>query len=65
MEIHVIRRWCWDNGISIYPIPVIPNGKILKIAVNINGNEKIGTQTYDNKNVYDKINELYRQIYER
>lgn len=66
IPIHKIRNWCWGNGISIYPVPYVSNGSRLKICLNKKGNETIGKEIYDNGQVlYDKINEMYRHIYEK
>lgn len=52
-------------GVRIYPIPIVSDGSILKIAINNRGNEKIGTEKYKNKDVYDKIKQLYKTVYEK
>lgn len=66
MESHIkAKKWCWDNGIKIYPLPIVSNGSILKIIVNKNGNETLGEQKYDQNQVYEKIKELYSSIYEK
>ncbi|WP_233860872.1 hypothetical protein [Tenacibaculum piscium] len=57
--------WCFENEIKIFPKPMISNGSVLKIVVSEKGNEKIGKDNYDNKEVYKKINELYTQIYNK
>ncbi|MCG8762937.1 hypothetical protein G1K46_09360 [Tenacibaculum finnmarkense] len=59
------KRWCWNNGIKIFPKPMVSNGSVLKIVISNNGVEKIGKDNYDNKEVYKKINELYTQIYNK
>lgn len=64
--IHEIMAWCWERGVEIYPVPQVSNGKILKIAINDNGKETLGTHLYDNGiKIYDKIRELYRFIYNK
>ncbi|ATA67284.1 hypothetical protein CGC48_00805 [Capnocytophaga cynodegmi] len=66
MPIHKIRSWCWEHGISIYPVPYVSNGSRLKICLNKKGKETIGKDIYDNgQAIYDKINEMYRTIYEK
>lgn len=63
---HVAMSWCWDNGISIYPVPQVSNGKVLKICLNKNGVETIGKDIYDNgPKIYDKIKQMYQTIYEK
>ncbi|WP_392420119.1 hypothetical protein ACF3OE_00480 [Capnocytophaga canis] len=64
---HVAMSWCWENGITIYPIPLVPNGSSMKICVNNNGAETIGKDIYYNKThkIYDKIKELYVTIYNK
>ena len=57
--------WCVDNGITIYPKPYTPNGSVLKIVVNNNGREKIGEEKYTNDSIYEKIKELYRDIFNK
>ena len=69
-EFHFYFSWCINNGITIYPKPTTVPG-IYKIIVNNRGNEKIGEGIYRNKalqnelNVWDKINSLYVEIYNR
>ncbi|MBS9773829.1 MAG: hypothetical protein KGV59_01550 [Tenacibaculum sp.] len=58
-------NWCISNGIRIYPKPLDNYGKRLKIVVENKGNPKEGTEIYNNKEVYTKIYELYRLIYNR
>lgn len=63
-DIYEIMNWCFAKGITIYPVPQVWNGKVLKIAINNNGKETIGSEVYDNGiKIYDKIRELYRTIY--
>lgn len=64
--IHKVLNWCWLRGVTIYPIPQVSNGKLLKICVNNKGIETLGTEVYpDGQAIYDKILELYRNIYNK
>lgn len=65
-------KWCWENGVKYVPFPVVSNGaicKILKItetitqAGNIRVTEKLGEQKYKQVDVYDKIKNLYKELY--
>lgn len=57
------KKWCWDNDIKICPKPMVRDGSIVKILISNKGEEKVGKDTYSNKEVYKKINELYIKIY--
>ncbi|GET48820.1 hypothetical protein RCZ02_16510 [Capnocytophaga felis] len=66
IPIHKIMTWCWNNGVSIYPIPLVSNGSRLRICLNNNGKETIGKDIYDNgPAIYEKIKEMYRAIYKK
>ena len=66
IPINKIMNWCWNNGISIYPVPQVSNGKLLKICINNKGKETIGKKVFDNgQAIYDKILDLYRTIYKQ
>ena len=56
-------RWCWSNGIKIYPHPLLSNGTVLKVMINNNGNERLGNERFTPKTIYKKINELYTELY--
>lgn len=58
-------RWCWNNGVKIFPHPLMSDGSILKIVVSKNGDETIGTKKYNEKEVYKKIDELYTVFYKK
>ncbi len=58
-------NWCLANGIRIYPKPLDNYGKLLKIVVENKGNQKEGTEIYNNDNIYPKIFDLYKLIYDR
>lgn len=67
---HAIHfKYCVDRNIRIYPAPV-KTGQ-LKIVVETDGVQKIGEKIYleppekGQISVWDKIRELYKQIYER
>ncbi len=64
-EIAKAKRYCWDNGIKITPIPLNNQGTLLKICIDNKGRKKIGEKIYDNNDVYTKINELYMSIYNK
>ena len=69
-ENHKYEKWCHDNGIKIYPIPV-SNGGLYKIALDTKGNVVQGKQTYKDSplkgevSVWDKIRMLYKEIFEK
>lgn len=48
-EIYIYQKWCWDNGITIYPKPITYNGSRCKIVINTNGQETIGKEVYEDK----------------
>jgi hypothetical protein len=56
-------KWCWENNIFIVPQPIVPNGAILKILLIKNGKQKLGEEKYTKEKVYEKIKELYKQIF--
>lgn len=68
-------KWCWENGIKIYPVPIVNTGNVCKIAINIRGVEKVGETKFIAKKIdknkythielWDKIRELYKTIYEK
>ncbi len=58
-------RWCWENGIKVYPHPMTKDGGVLKIIISDNGNEKLGEKKYNKETVYSKINEIYSTLYNR
>lgn len=72
-------KWCWDNGVTIYPVPIVNNGNVCKIAINTRGVEEIGENEFVAKKVkinkketkyihfelWDKIRELYKTLYEK
>lgn len=64
-DYHKYFSWCVNNGITIYPKPYTPNGSVLKIVVNNNGREKIGEEKYTDNSIYDKIKDLYKQIFNK
>jgi hypothetical protein len=59
------RKWCWENGIRIYPHPLNKNGTKLAIVIEKNGNETIGKGIYSDNDVYEKINELYLNLFKK
>ncbi|WP_299106073.1 hypothetical protein [uncultured Tenacibaculum sp.] len=58
-------KWCWENGIKINPFPLASNGSILKIQISKNGNETLGEKRYTKNNIHQRINEMYKEIYEK
>ncbi len=62
---YIYSRWCWANGIVVYPKPITSNGSILLLVLNQNGVEKIGTEKIRNENLAEKTTDLYRRIYEK
>jgi hypothetical protein len=74
MEASKIMTWCWDNGIKIYPKPVLKSSGAkspkVNIEINYNGQVQKGTEIYsqDKKGaevLYRKIIELYSWYYAR
>lgn len=69
-EFYKYSSWCFANNVKIYPVPV-SNAGIYRIAVATGNRETIGEGTYkdkpmkDHPGVWDKIRELYKQIYEK
>ena len=67
-------RWCWNNGITIYPKPVPKSSGVkspkVKIEINYNAQIQQGAEVYsqDKKGaevLYNKIKELYGWYYDR
>lgn len=46
-ESHKYMKWCNDRGITIYPKPVVSDGSKCRIALNIRGKEKVGSEIYE------------------
>lgn len=66
--------YCNQKGIFIYPIPLVSNGHICRIVVNVNGEERSGNEKYHGKydpktrilnhdSMNEKIKELYKKFY--
>ena len=66
--------YCNKNGIYIYPIPLVSNGHVCRIVVNVNGSEKSGNEKYvgvynpktrvlNHDSMNQKIKELYKKFY--
>ena len=70
-EKHFYAKWCNDNGITIFPVPMVNSGGIYKIAVSKNGEVKQGDQLYKDtpeKGIpawSDKVWELYKIFYDK
>jgi len=78
-----LRRvsWCFDNNITIYPVPVketytvvkMVNGRKRKVSlpkclveVNLDGMKKRGTEVWEqDEEMYQYIQKLYDYYYER
>lgn len=72
-------KYCWEKEIFIYPVPIVSTGNICKIAIKTKGVEKIGETKFVAKKIkvgksefkhihfelWDKIRELYKTIYEK
>ena len=64
---------CWDNGITIYPIPTEEMyfvGKkkrpYVRIEINANGKKKQGTELYkQEEQLTNKIHQLYGLLSEK
>lgn len=74
---HFFQKWCNDNGILIYPIPLEIRGEY-NICVERKGKAEKGEQIFKNEpqifkedpsknklSVWDQIKLLYKIIYER
>lgn len=55
--------WCFKNKIKIFPHPLISDGSTMTIIISENGNEMMVEGKYEPSNIYPKINELYKKIY--
>ncbi|MEE1897103.1 hypothetical protein V1389_02070 [Flavobacterium rakeshii] len=71
-EFHKYAKWCNDNHVTIYPVPVSAvNSGMYKIEVCNKGRKKLGEGTYRDKplkgevSIYDKIRQLYRDFYNK
>jgi len=66
-----IRLACWKKGIFIYPKPIKKGGHInvsvdCRIVIEQNKESKLGKVIFkQNKEMYNKIEELYNIIYKR
>jgi hypothetical protein len=64
-------RWCWDNGIYFVPKAIDDRGNNVKIAMIKKGKSKLGNEKYpqktrqDKERLYEKIDSLYLQIFEK
>lgn len=70
-EAHRYQKWCNDNEILIYPIPVYDKSESYKICVERNGVSSVGQLIFENQpkgksnSIWDQIRELYKIIYQR
>ncbi|QEE49657.1 hypothetical protein FUA48_08685 [Flavobacterium alkalisoli] len=71
-EFHKYAKWCNDNFVFIYPVPLTAvNSGNYKIEVCNRGKVKKGDGVYRDKpikdevSVWDKIRQLYQEIYNR
>lgn len=70
MNLHKKIKWCHNNGITIYPVPV-ENSKGVRnpkcyITVNNNGEEKKKDYIYtQNEKMYVEIERIYSKIYDK
>tara|TARA_R110000868_G_scaffold38899_2_gene135853 strand:- start:1703 stop:1960 length:258 start_codon:yes stop_codon:yes gene_type:complete len=70
-------KWCWDNGIKIYPVvsgkdspsfraATMRGTDKVKIVIQNGTKKREGTETYNqDKKLYEKIEELYIHLYEK
>ena len=63
-------KYCWDNDIKIYPVPILKHkGKKrpdCKIEINYQGTKRQGTEIYkQDSKLYNKIKELYKAYYKK
>lgn len=63
-DFHKYFSFCLSIGVKIYPKPIVNNGSIMKIVKNINNVEYIGEIKYSDNSIYEKIKEMYKNIYE-
>jgi len=64
---HKVLNSCWENGIRIYPTPIVGHSDV-SIIINYYGKESVGELKYSQSlskknNVWEKINELYLELY--
>ena len=75
------RSWCYDNNITIYPVPSkelytvtkMVYGKKKKVSlpkcrveVNLDGHKKLGTELWEQDDeMYNYIDKLYEYYYDR
>lgn len=66
---HEIQAWCWFNKIYVVQKPTQrgykKDGHRVKLIVDVDGRKKYGKKEYkqNTKELYDKIEELYRAYY--
>ena len=63
-------KYCWDNDIKIYPVPVLRSeghkSPRCKIEIDYQGSKRQGEQIYkQDNNLYNKIIELYCFYYDK
>jgi hypothetical protein len=64
-------KWCVENGIKIFPIPLHDKSENYKICVERNGAGSVGQRVFENQpkgkdnSVWEQIRELYKIIYKR
>ena len=65
MAIHPKISWCNKNGITIYPVPIKSNKKVL-IEINDKGKIKTGKNLYtQDDTLTKKIHELYEYYFNK
>ncbi len=70
MEKIKAAKWCWEQGIRIYPVPVPrSNGKQKPecyIEIDFGSKKQKGEMTYkQDSKLYDKIHELYAYYFSK
>lgn len=66
---HEIQDWCWHQNIKVIQKPTVKGykkgGYPVKLIVDVDGKKKYGKQEYEQntKELYDKIEELYRAYF--
>ena len=70
-DAHRYQKWCNDNGVRIYPVPLYDKSSSYKICVERNMEASTGKLIFEDKpkvgqvSVWDQIRILYKIIYKR
>lgn len=70
-EAHQYQKWCNDNRIRIYPIPIYDKSSSYKICIERDLKASTGKLVFEDQpkgkepSVWEQIRLLYKMIYER